>query len=151
MIRGTANNLYLTLLSVTGMALITLGAALRMRCYQAMKSFFTFDLSIRENHSLVRTGPYSVVRHPSYSGMLMVYIGMACWFGSRGSWIRESGVLGTQGGKRFFGIFGTVMGAIMVGLLGRMSVEDEALRRRFGDEWVEYAHSVPYSLIPWMY
>ncbi|KAF9468414.1 hypothetical protein BDZ94DRAFT_1154330, partial [Collybia nuda] len=151
MIQGSANDLYLTPLSVTGMALITLGTALRVRCYQVMKSLFTFDLSIRESHRLVRTGPYSVVRHPSYSGILMVYIGMVCWFGSRGSWLRESGVLETQGGKRFFGIFGTVMGAIMVGLLGRMSAEDGALRKRFGDEWVAYAHDVPYSIIPHVY
>ena len=36
----------------------------------------------------------------------------------------------------------------MVGLLLRMSKEDEALQKVFGDEWDEWARSVPYSLIP---
>ncbi|KAF9468409.1 hypothetical protein BDZ94DRAFT_1246743 [Collybia nuda] len=122
-----------------------------MRCYQVMKAFFTFDVSIRKDHKLVATGPYGVVRHPSYSGMLMVYVGMVCWYGSRGSWLRQSGILETRGGIVFFGMFGAMMGSVLVGLLRRMSVEDGILRKKFGEVWVEYANNVPYSLIPWIY
>ncbi|KAF9468413.1 hypothetical protein BDZ94DRAFT_785483 [Collybia nuda] len=150
-LQGNANDICLTPLSVSGMILITLGTLLRMRCYQAMKKFFTFDVSIRKDHKLVTTGPYRIVRHPSYSGLLVVYAGMACWYGSRGSWLRESGILGTNGGVLFFGIFSVMRGTALAGLLSRMPIEDDALRKRFGDEWVEYAHRVPYSLIPWMY
>jgi ATP-binding cassette subfamily G (WHITE) protein 2 (SNQ2) len=149
--KDNAQSLRLTPLSVAGMVLITFGTALRMRCYQAMKTFFTFDLSIHKNHRLVTTGPYSVVRHPSYSGMLAVYIGMGCWFGSRGSWLRESGVLETTGGRAFFGSFAMMMGGVLLGLFSRMSVEDGVLRKRFGEEWVAYARRVHYSLIPWVY
>ncbi|KAG1813694.1 uncharacterized protein BJ212DRAFT_1275182 [Suillus subaureus] len=37
--------------------------------------FFTFHLSVRNEHTLVTTGPYSVVCHPSYLGALSQSIG----------------------------------------------------------------------------
>ncbi|CAF4350854.1 unnamed protein product, partial [Rotaria sordida] len=29
-------------------------------------AFFTFELTIRSTHKLIKTGPYAYVRHPSY-------------------------------------------------------------------------------------
>ncbi|KAF9468412.1 hypothetical protein BDZ94DRAFT_1154265, partial [Collybia nuda] len=151
MLRGNIDDIYLTPLSASGVVLITLGTILRMQCYRAMKRLFTFELSIRGDHKLVTTGPYGVVRHPSYSGLLLIYAGMACWYGSQGSWLRESGILETRGGMVFFGIFGTLLGGALLGLLNRMPAEDEALKKRFGTEWIEYARRVPHFVIPWMY
>jgi protein-S-isoprenylcysteine O-methyltransferase Ste14 len=34
-------------------------------------------VSIREQHDLIRTGPYRVVRHPIYSGLLVAIMGAA--------------------------------------------------------------------------
>ncbi len=35
---------------------------------------------IKENHELIKTGPYKYVRHPMYSGLLLLFIGAAVWF-----------------------------------------------------------------------
>ena len=43
-----------------------------------------------------------------------------------------------------------VLRLLMTGLLLRMSREDEALKKVFGDEWDDWARTVPYSLIPWI-
>jgi len=32
-----------------------------------MKKFFTFEATIANNHGLVKTGPYAIVRHPGYA------------------------------------------------------------------------------------
>lgn len=37
---------------------------------------------------------------------------------------------------------------ITTGLLARMSKEDEALKKTFGQDWIEWATKVPYKLIP---
>jgi protein-S-isoprenylcysteine O-methyltransferase Ste14 len=44
-------------------------------------------VTIKEGHELVDTGPYALVRHPIYTGLLVAFIGSAF---ARGNW---SGVL----------------------------------------------------------
>ncbi|RIA82156.1 hypothetical protein C1645_881195, partial [Glomus cerebriforme] len=41
------------------------GALLRLWCYKCLKDFFTFNVTIKENHKLITTGPYSLLVHPS--------------------------------------------------------------------------------------
>jgi protein-S-isoprenylcysteine O-methyltransferase Ste14 len=148
---GSPKNLRLTPLSVGGVLFIAFGTLIRMWCYRKLKNLFTFEVSIRKDHKLVTTGPYSVVRHPSYSGMLVAYIGLTCWHGSRGSWLRESGVLDTVGGKVFFGTFTAYILGILAALLKRGPVEDCGLRKTFGNQWDEWARRVPYLYVPWIY
>lgn len=148
---GAEKNLRLTYLSITGMLFIVGGGLIRLQCYRTLKKFFTFEVAIRENHELVTTGPYSVVRHPSYAGTLSHYIGMFFWFGTRGSWLRESGVLETTKGKVFFGLFGSMYSMVVAALLMRMSEEDKLLKKSFGKKWEEWAQRVPYCIIPGIY
>jgi protein-S-isoprenylcysteine O-methyltransferase Ste14 len=148
---GSAQNISLTQLSAVGIIFIAFGTLLAMQCHRVMKHLFTLELSIRIDHNLITTGPYNHVRHPGYASLLAVYIGMFCWFGARGSWLRESGILDTMGGCVFFGALATTMVGLLIALFRRMRVEDEALREVFGYEWVEWAERVPYSLIPYVY
>lgn len=115
-----------------------------------MKHLFTFEVSIREDHGLITSGPYSIVRHPSYTGMAVMYAGMAVWHTAPGAWVRECGIQ-TTGGRVFFGTFGTLMLAVLVALLKRVGQEDAALKKQFGREWIEWAGRVRYRLIPWVY
>ena len=143
-----AQNLRLTPLSMVGLVLVVFGSLLRRRCYQEMGPFFTGALAIRKNHKLITSGPYGIVRHPSYSGILAVLAGLVFWFCSSGSWLRESGVLEFTAGLVFFYAFGLYMCIrIFVGV-GRMGREDKELRSAFGAEWDAWAHRVPYRLVP---
>jgi protein-S-isoprenylcysteine O-methyltransferase len=38
--------------------------------------FFTVDVAIATDHRLIDTGPYQSVRHPSYTGALMAFVGL---------------------------------------------------------------------------
>ncbi|KAF9465726.1 hypothetical protein BDZ94DRAFT_1188752 [Collybia nuda] len=151
LVRNNPMDLQLTPLSIIGLLLIMSGTLIREYCYRSLSYLFTFEISIRKGHRLITNGPYRVVRHPSYTGMVFVLIGMFCWCISRGSWLRESGVLETTGGKVFFGSVGMLLMVVLSGLLRRMSVEDAALKKEFGKEWTEWSRRVPYSLIPRVY
>ena len=116
-----------------------------------MKDLFTFEITIRENHQLVKTGPYSMVRHPSYAAVVALEVGILFWYLAHGSWLRESGLLGTAIGKVFFGFFAIMTLVIRVALLKRAVVEDALLKKRFGKEWEEWARKVPYAIVPGVY
>lgn len=151
MIGGSANSLRVSSLSIIGLLSISLGALLRLWCFRVLKDLFTFELTIRENHQLVKTGPYSIVRHPSYAAVLALEFGIFCWYLAPGSWLRESGVLHSMIGKAFFSIFATTTVMIRVALLKRAAVEDAALQKKFGKEWEEWAQRVPYAIVPGVY
>ncbi|KAF9468416.1 hypothetical protein BDZ94DRAFT_785470 [Collybia nuda] len=148
---GSAQNICLTPLSAVGVLFISFGTLVEIQCHRAMKDLFTFELCICKDHSLVKTGPYNIVRHPGYAGLLATYFGMFCWFGARGSWLRESGLLETLPGSVFFATLAIALGGLLLGFLRRMRTEDEALGEVFGLEWEEWAEKVPYSLIPYVY
>ncbi|KAG6893544.1 hypothetical protein C0992_009599, partial [Termitomyces sp. T32_za158] len=146
--RNNATNLRLTPLSLTGSLLIISGSTLRLKCFHTLQEFFTFEMSVRPNHRLITRGPYRYVRHPAYTGIVMVFVGMCCWYASRGSWIRESGVLGTIPGTTIVVGFIAVCLKSVVGLLRRMPEEDKLMKAEFGKEWEDWARRVPYWLVP---
>ncbi|OCH88670.1 ICMT-domain-containing protein [Obba rivulosa] len=136
---------------LVGFLLIVSGAALRSWCFRELGRQFTFHLSVRDGHKLITSGPYALVRHPSYLGFLVYGVGsVMCLFGG-GSWARECGVLGTAGGQLFLLAWSGLV--LLVGLMffGRAALEDEALRKEFKVEWVEYARHTPYRIIPYIY
>jgi len=150
-INGSPLDLRITPIFLVGITLISFGTLIRVSCYRALKKFFTFEANIRQGHRLVTSGPYSIVRHPSYTGMLMMDIGILFWFGDRGSFLRESGLLVPMTGKVFFGIFGAWLLVALVALFKRATVEDAVLQEKFSNEWNEWAKRVPYAFIPGVY
>ena len=56
-----------------------LGGYIRWACYRALGRLFTFEMSIRDNHELVTDGPYGWVRHPAYTGILLIVAGVVLW------------------------------------------------------------------------
>ena len=60
-------------------------------------------------------------------------------------------MLETKFGQSAALLFLSFVSALTGGLLLRMSKEDAALRKVFGNQWDNWARLVPYSLIPWVY
>jgi protein-S-isoprenylcysteine O-methyltransferase Ste14 len=62
-----------------GTLMTALGGYIRWACYRALGRLFTFEMSIRDNHELVTDGPYGWVRHPAYTGILLIVAGVVLW------------------------------------------------------------------------
>ncbi|EPQ50895.1 hypothetical protein GLOTRDRAFT_118243 [Gloeophyllum trabeum ATCC 11539] len=136
---------------LVGTLLTTVGAYWRRECFRTLGRFFTFELSIRKEHQLVTTGPYSIVRHPGYLGTLLAFTGIhACLFGP-GSLLRESGILETRVGQVIIGGMVINMTSMVIAFARRPRIEDETLKQQFGEQWDRWAERVPYRIIPYIY
>ncbi|KAF9027753.1 ICMT-domain-containing protein [Hymenopellis radicata] len=140
----------ITPLFLLGNALTMLGTFLRLQCYHTLGRFFTFELSIQQGHRLITDGPYAVVRHPSYTGMILTIVGAIC-SQATGSWVTQSGLLDMWLGKLLVGYWILVASAVVLSLCLRTSREDEMLEKKFGEQWIEWSRRVPYSLVPGVY
>ena len=127
-------------------------AILRKTCYRYLGDHFTFELSLRKEHKLVTTGPYAVVRHPAYTGALMYIVGSMLVV------LVDTHSIWEQVGSRFPRVW-RVAKATIVALASlavylfvqRTRVEDEVLKKEFGEEWVRWSKRTQYRLIPFVY
>ncbi|KAG1787273.1 uncharacterized protein HD556DRAFT_1530592 [Suillus plorans] len=137
---------------LAGSIAIMVGGVLRLYCMATLGKLWSFHLSVRKEHRLVTSGPYSVVRHPSYTGLLFQSTGVAIMYGSRGSWMRQSGILQVPLIKVLamasFFVFITLAAWVSI---SRPAHEDRMLQRALGGEWENWAKKVKYRLIPGVY
>ncbi|HJR11600.1 MAG TPA: isoprenylcysteine carboxylmethyltransferase family protein [Rhodanobacteraceae bacterium] len=60
----------------TGIAVMFAGLAFRWYAIKSLGRFFTRTVATRAGQYVVDTGPYRLIRHPSYTGGLMMFLGM---------------------------------------------------------------------------
>ncbi|KDR81040.1 hypothetical protein GALMADRAFT_277115 [Galerina marginata CBS 339.88] len=146
---GNPEELRLSPVTTIGGWLMIIGALIRLVTFRYLGKYFRFEASLQEDHVLITSGPYSIVRHPSYTGLIIAHPGWFLWQFGEGSWVRESGIWNTAVGKVVVMSFGII---IIIGplylTLERMSREDRALKMRFGKEWEQWAGRVRYRVIP---
>lgn len=128
-----------------------LGSFIRLSCYRALGSNFTWELAVKKDHKLVTSGPYAVVRHPSYVGALTIYVGALCTIFGSGSWYSECIGWDSWISKVFSGVCTSWALGVPMLLMGRVNKEDAVLRKEFGEEWEAYARQVPYKLVPFIF
>jgi protein-S-isoprenylcysteine O-methyltransferase len=100
-------------------ALLAAGLGIRWYAILYLGRQFTVDIAIRRDHRLIRTGPYSMVRHPSYTGMMLAFAGVAVHF-----W-------------NWLGIAALLI-PVSAALRHRIRQEEKALEREFGEEFIAY-------------
>jgi protein-S-isoprenylcysteine O-methyltransferase Ste14 len=113
-----------------GIALFAAGGTLRIWPVFVLGHRFSGLVAIQPGHSLVTSGVYRVIRHPSYLGLLVSSLGWGLAF--------RSGV-------------GIVLTALLIPVLvARMNAEERLLRANFGDEYDTYRARTS-RLIPGVY
>lgn len=132
-----------------GATLAFVGAYIRRWTYRVLGELFTREVALRPQHKLVRSAPYNVVRHPSYSGVLINFIGVAIMHFA-GAWNQGCGIMSTPA---VVGVGLWVLNAVFAlsSHLRRGTVEDEILYSKFGDEWLRYRNEVPSRYFPGIY
>lgn len=128
-----------------------IGSFIRLACYRALGKNFTWELSVKKDQPLVTSGPYAIVRHPSYVGALTIYLGVILTMFGPGSWFSECIGWDTWVSKLFTGACTSWALIVPALLMGRVKKEDEVLRKEFGAQWQAYAQRVPYKLFPFIY
>jgi protein-S-isoprenylcysteine O-methyltransferase Ste14 len=86
-------------------------------------------VTIKEQHQLIQSGPYSLVRHPIYSGFLLALLGTAIVHGE----IR--------------GLVGFALAAL--GWVLKLRTEEAFLAQQFGDDYSDYKRRVK-ALVPFV-
>ena len=67
---------YIVGAGIVGVALFIAGLALRWYSIFYLGRFFTVNVAIASDHRLIDTGPYRHMRHPSYTGALLAFVGL---------------------------------------------------------------------------
>jgi protein-S-isoprenylcysteine O-methyltransferase Ste14 len=62
--------------AVAGLAVMWAGIVLRVWSVRTLGRFFRVEVTVAEDQHVVDTGPYARVRHPSYTGLLVFYLGL---------------------------------------------------------------------------
>lgn len=65
-----------------GVLVVALGLALRAWAVHELGRFFRLTVVVQAGHHVVDTGPYRLIRHPSYTGLLMVVLGLGVMLGT---------------------------------------------------------------------
>ena len=105
-----------------------LGLALRAWAILILGRYFTATVQIQNEHQLVRSGPYKLLRHPSYTGAFVAIVGISVVLAS---WI---------------GVLSSVV-LMSVAYYFRVKAEETEMRSFFGSEYEKYSKGT-YKLIP---
>lgn len=111
-----------------GLALSVVGIALSLWAIVTLGRHYDLVLEVHQDHELVRSGPYSLVRHPVYTGLALHFAGVCLATGN------------------LLLIAGTVLVSFPAFYL-RARAEERLLGDQFGAEYVAYARRVP-MLVP---
>ncbi|HUI87981.1 MAG TPA: isoprenylcysteine carboxylmethyltransferase family protein [Anaerolineales bacterium] len=60
-----------------GLGIAALGLLFRWWANRVLGVFYTRTLRVIENQTIVRAGPYGVIRHPGYLGSILMWVGVA--------------------------------------------------------------------------
>jgi protein-S-isoprenylcysteine O-methyltransferase Ste14 len=117
--------------SYAGSALMLAGIVLRQWSIAVLGGYFSQSVGIQKGQKVVSGGPYRLIRHPSYTGALMIVTGV-------GLALRSLGAL--------FVIL------ILVGLAFgfRIRMEERVLVSELGDEYLQYSKRTK-RLIPYIW
>ena len=116
---------------VAGVVLFAAGLIFRWWAIMTLGRFFTVDVTIEKDHELVERGPFRLVRHPSYTGVLLAFVGFAL---TLRNWLS----------------FLVVLVPIFVAFVRRMNVEENALAEALGNQYRDYIRRTK-RLVPGVY
>ncbi len=113
-----------------GLSLVLLGIAFAIWARLHLGGNWSAAVTLKQNHTLIRRGPYTLVRHPIYTGLLVAMLGVAL-------------------------IVGEVRGLLGVGVLFltfwlKSRMEERFMLERFGVDYRRYQQQVK-SLIPYCF
>ncbi len=113
---------------VIGLILMITGLIIRISSILTLKRHFTFTVTQIENHELIETGLYKLIRHPGYLGQLMLLLGCSI---SLANWLSII----------------SMMLPVSLGFIYRISIEEKFMLKQMGQKYLTYQNRTK-RLIP---
>lgn len=115
---------------ILGLALTFIGFFLMNWSILILGKQFSVNVTIQENHKLITKGPYKLIRHPRYLGIIVFLVGIPLIFLS---------------------VIPLFVDIVLISILiWRIKDEEELMNKEFNEEWINYKKKT-YSLIPFIY
>lgn len=115
-----------------GFAVALGGVAVRLVAMMTLRSRYRLTPQRQSSdHYLVTRGPYALVRHPGYGGILLALAGMA---------LTAAGPVAL-----------VFVAPVAVFCVLRIAGEERLLREEFGTDFSDYCGAVRWRLVPWLY
>ncbi len=114
-----------------GCGLFGFGLALRWYSIFHLGRFFTVNVAIHSRHEIIDNGPYRLIRHPSYAGALLAFLGLALCLDN---WVSLALI---------------VIPTLLV-FSHRISIEEHALANALGSPYTSYMRRTK-RLVPFIY
>lgn len=117
-------------MALAGFVVALLGVAFSVWARLILGGNWSGVVTVKENHTLVRQGPYRIVRHPIYTGILLALIGSALQRGAIRCWM-----------------------AVIIcgfGFWLKTQIEERFMVQKFGEEYLHYRHEVK-ALAPFIF
>ena len=115
--------------ALAGAVLALTGALFAAWAKARLGRLFSAQLGVQAEHQLITTGPYAVVRHPMYLGLIDFILGSALYWND----------IALLGAGLLFTLF----------FSAQLRIEEGMFARHFGEEWERYRASTP-ALFPRM-
>jgi protein-S-isoprenylcysteine O-methyltransferase Ste14 len=109
---------------VVGLILMVVGIALRQWAVAVLGRFFTVDVRVHPGQAVVEDGPYRWVRHPAYTGLVVLFVGIGLALGNSAA-------------------LAVLIVVPTVGLVVRIRVEERALLDGLGEPYRRFAATRP--------
>jgi protein-S-isoprenylcysteine O-methyltransferase Ste14 len=113
-----------------GILLIYAGIALRLYAIHVLGAFFTTAVAVAPEQTVIETGPYRLIRHPSYTGFLSTLLGFGLCLTN---WLSLL----------------VIMACALIGFSYRIRVEEQVLQEQLGQRYQEYMRRTK-RLIPFV-
>ena len=113
-----------------GILLIYAGIALRLYAIRVLGAYFTTAVAVAPTQTVIETGPYRLIRHPSYTGILITLFGIGLTYAN---WLSPL----------------IIVGCSLLGFTYRIRVEERVLQEQLGQPYREYMRRTK-RLIPFV-
>jgi len=113
----------------TATALVAIGLGFSVWARAQLGPNWSAEVTVKRDHELVRSGPYALVRHPIYTGVLLALVGSALAV------------------DKWRGLLGLLL--IAAGFIRKIFVEERFMLTEFGEVYAKYRAEVP-ALIPFV-
>ena len=122
---------YWNTLFLIGSALTLTGLIIRVTSIMQLKQQFTYTVTKIENHELIETGLYKIIRHPGYLGQLIIFLGISTCL------------------SNWLSILLMII-PVLLGYLNRINVEEKFMAEQLGQKYLDYRKRTK-RLIPLVY